>query len=81
MFYLAQTSPSASMVQTVGPHDLSFLDHQIIKTENEQITDKIYDESEMRIRQKQRIMTPEDPCGVKQHLLNTGAKEKSPAEQ
>ena len=36
---------------------------------------KICDQSEMRTRQKQRIVTPGEPKGVKQHYLNTIAKE------
>ena len=45
-----------------------------INTGNIRITDKAFDELEMRIRQKQRIMTLEDSWDVK-HIGNTGEKE------
>ena len=46
---------------------LSALTHQWINTGNKQITDKTYDESEVRTWQKQCIATPRDPRGVKHH--------------
>ena len=42
----------------------------------QKITDKTYDDSEMRTAQKQLIVTPGDRWGVKQHHWNTGANEK-----
>ena len=42
-----------------------------------QITDKYYDETTMRTRQKQRLgPTSGDPWGVKEHHWNAGANEK-----
>ena len=60
--------------ETFGPPK-GFLTDQWINTENNQLTDKTYGESEIRTRQKQCIVTPEDPWSVKQHLWNTEAKE------
>ena len=39
--------------------------------------ENIYGKSEMRTRQKQRIVTPGDPWGVEQHNLNTGIEENN----
>ena len=46
---------------------ITFLTHQLINSGNKQITDKIYDKSEMCTGQKQRVVTSENPWGVKQY--------------
>ena len=59
-FYGIPTSPSASVmdqnIQLFGPRE-GFLTHQWIITGNKLITDKYYDETKMRTRQKQRVVT------------------------
>ena len=46
----------AQNIQLFGPCE-GFLTHQWIITGNKQITDKYYDETKMRTRQKQRVAT------------------------
>ena len=59
LLYGYPISPSASVmaqnIQLFGPHEV-FLTHQWIITGNKYITDKYYDETEMRTRQK-RVAT------------------------
>ena len=59
-FYGIPTSHSASImaqnIQLFGPRE-GFLSHQWIITGNKLITDKYYDETKMRTRQQQRVVT------------------------
>ena len=58
--------PLLQLFETVVLHE-GFIAKQRINIGSKQSTDKTNDESEIRIRQKQRIVAPEDFLGVKQH--------------
>ena len=59
-------------IQTLALSFCSGLAHFVRMT----ISNKAYTESEMKARQKQRIVIARDPYGVKYHHWKTGAKEK-----
>ena len=52
--------PSATVVvRKIGPHE-GFQTHKYINTGKTKMSNKTFGESEMRIRRKQRIVTPDD---------------------
>ena len=74
---LVDPNPRPSLLQrfkTFGLHE-GFLTNQLINTRYKQITNMVYDESEIRTRQK-RIVTTGVPQVVQQYHRYTGAKKK-----